>query len=408
MHKNLPKDYRLLIYSFIVLNLTNWITWVEIRYGIPHIVKYALVFFVLGTIIYYMLTKPAKVEKGELVYSFVLWFIIWTLVLLVLSILNTSSPLFLQRVLADRYFFMPYLLPLLVLFIKFDLNFFKEYFKYSYLFLIPSVIIEIYIIVFAISPDHWLEQMEMINIFNIGSGFLLLTSHYSRNKNISRIVILFYFLNIAFALLNGRRGLVISDLLLIMVFIILRLISPILSFKHRMRMYLIGVLSLTLLIAFGYLITSTYAFERGFGKDAFEESRGLVFIDFFDDFNSLHDWIFGRGIEGRVYRSIYSQGATLDIVEQGFLTIILRGGLLYLIPFAIIFLRAIYLGIFRSRNGMVKALASLIFIHFFMMFSFNLPDFSVYYMVIWISILTCLSSKIRNYSDKDIYYLFNS
>ncbi|HOU03624.1 MAG TPA: hypothetical protein PLA79_14180, partial [Bacteroidales bacterium] len=71
---------------------------------------------------------------------------------------------------------------------------------------------------------------------------------------------------------------------------------------NRIRIYLIGLLIVFIVILFGHFITTTYAFERGFNRSAFKESRGVVFEDFNNDFTSTNDWIFGRGLEGRVYR----------------------------------------------------------------------------------------------------------
>jgi hypothetical protein len=156
----------------------------------------------------------------------------------------------------------------------------------------------------------------------------------------------------------------------------------------------------------GYLLQSTYAFERGFSKAGFEQSRSAVFDDFFEDFKSPSDWIFGRGIEGRVFRSIKSEGS-LDIIEQGYLTIILRGGLLYLIPFVLIFINGIYLGLFKSNNDLTKGLAIIALLHLALMFYFNLPDYSTYYIFTWIAVVSCFNAKIRNYSDVEIYKMIN-
>ena len=113
-----------------------------------------------------------------------------------------------------------------------------------------------------------------------------------------------------------------------------------------------------------------------------------MFEDFNNDFTSNNDWIFGRGLEGRVYRSIHSEGSS-ETIENGFLTILLRGGLLYLVPFILILLRASYLGLFCSRNDLAKALGCIILIHFLGMFAFNLPDYSGQYILVWISVSAC-------------------
>jgi len=290
---------------------------------------------------------------------------------------------------------------------KFDLEFFKYYYKFTSGLLTIAIIIEIYTILFNISVTDWLEHMERINIFNIGACFLLLTSHFSKNKSTTAKVLIFYALYIVIALIYGRRGLVINALLLILVMLYFRLRSPLLNIRYRMSVYLSGIVFIIMIIIFGYTLTNTYAFERGFSKDAFNESRGLVFRDFNEDFDTAQEWIFGRGIEGRVYRAIYSHTQSLDIVEHGYRTLILRGGLLYLIPFSLIFLRAIYLGFLQSKNELIKALASILVIHLIMMFYFNLPDFSSYYILVWISIAVCFNSKMRGYTNEEIYHALN-
>lgn len=402
----MARTYSLLIVSFLVLNISNWVSMIEFKYGVPQIVKYVLSVFVLTTLLYYGLTMRSSLLRKDSFYPIFLFFIAYSIFLLISSVVKFDNLLYIQRTFADRTFLIPYLLPVIILFIKFDLNFFGNLSRYATVLMVPVLFLLFYTFLFELDQSRWLEQFERINIFNLASGFLLLTAHLFKKKLISTIMILYYILSITLALIYGRRGVVISGLLLIFFMIIIRLRSPLFSIRQRTKMYLAGILVLLMVLAFGYLLKSTYAFERGFDREGFQESRGSVFTDFFADFTSTKDWIFGRGIQGRVYRSIYA-GGTLDIIEQGFLTVILRGGILYLAPFVIIFLRAIYLGFFISNNDLVKALAILIFLHLSLMFYFNLPDFSTYYVFIWISIATCLSPEIRGYSNKDIYLAIN-
>ena len=402
----MSRNWHLLILSLVLLNIFNWLGWVEFQYGIPQIIKYILSVTVLGIIIYYLISKQSMLIIRDYFMQVVLWFIIVTVILLFLSVLKFDSIIYIQRTLADRAFFLPYLLPMLILFIKFDLNFFRDLFKISSLLMFPVIFFLLYTLLIDLNQQKWVEHFERINLFNLASGFLLLTAHLSKRKYLSIIVILYYALFIVLSLIYGRRGGVLSCLLLLLFMIFIRLRSPILNIRHRTKMYLTFIIILILILSFGYLVKSTYAFERGFSKEGFQESRESVFTDFFEDFTSANDWIFGRGIQGRVYRSIYAQG-TLDIVEQGFLTVILRGGLLYLVPFVIIFLRASYLGFFKSKNDLIKALAILVFLHLVLMFYFNLPDFSTYYIIIWISIAACFNEKMRYYSNAEIREVLN-
>ena len=398
--------WRLLIISFLLLNFFNWVGWVEFIYGIPQIVKYVLSVSFLGILLYYLAIKPARFITEDTFFPVFLWFILYTFILLFTSALKFDGVIYIQRALADRAFFLPYLLPVIVLFIKFDLDFFKELFKISSVLMFPVILLLLYTLILDLNQQRWVEHFERINLFNLASGFLLLTAHLSKKIYISRIVILYYILFIALSLIYGRRGGVLSCMLLLLLMIFLRLRSPLINIKHSTKMYLTGIFLIIFMLLFGYVVKSTYAFERGFSKEGFQESRESVFTDFFEDFTSGKDWIFGRGIQGRVYRSIYAEG-TLDIVEQGFLTVILRGGLLYLVPFILIFLRASYLGFFSSKNDLVKALAILIFLHLVLMFYFNLPDYSTYYVFIWISITACFNKRLREYSDDEISNALN-
>jgi len=401
------RNWNLLIFSLLLLNLFNWLGWVEFRYGIPQIVKYVLSVFVLVTLIYYLITKPSGlIKKEDSFFPVFLWFILYTLILLFSSVLKFDGLIYLQRTLADRAFLIPYLLPVIVLFIKFDMDFFRDLFRYTSLLMFPVIFLQLYILVLNLDQSRWVEQFELMNLFNLASGFLLLTAHFSKKKYVSNTVILYSILSIILSLIYGRRGVVLSQALLLVFMVFIRLKSPLLSIVHRTKMYLTGILIIILLLSFGYVVKSTYAFERGFSRQGFQESRESVFADFFEDFTTTQDWIFGRGIQGRVYRSIHAEGA-LDIVEQGFLTVILRGGLLYLVPFVLIFLRASWLGFFRSNNDIVKALAILVFLHLVLMFYFNLPDYSTYYIFIWISITACFSQRMRDYSNGDVYKALN-
>jgi hypothetical protein len=207
----------------------------------------------------------------------------------------------------------------------------------------------------------------------------------------------------------GRRGMMIEYILLFIAMIVLRLRTVFLTIRDRIWMYFAGMLMAMMVFSLGSLITNTYIFERGgFSKSAVEESRGSVFNDFFFDFNTSSDWLLGRGLEGRVLRSINLEEGTSDVIENGFLTVILKGGLLYLLSSIFIFLKASYLGLFRSNNDVAKALAILILIYVVMMAYFNIPTYSTKYFFTWMSAAVLLSSEYRQYSNLQMFYLINT
>ena len=401
------RNNKIFILSLFLLNLFQWVSLVDFKYGIPLIVKYVLSISILGLIIYYRQKNPLKPMPGSLFYPLIILFVIWSLLLIIYALIGIDSLLYLQRILGVRYFFIPYLLPLVLLFTKFDLDFLRQYFHYIYILIIPALLIQLSIVVFGISQQEWYEQTHRILIFDIGSSFLLLTAHLSRKKHISYFIYFYFLIWTILWSAYGRRGMLIESVLFFIFMIFIRLRSPFLKLADRMRIYFSGLLIIILFLSFGYLLTSSYAFQRGMTKEGFNESRSSVFEGFFLDFNSTTDLVFGRGLNGTVLRSIYSDTMFTEI-ENGILTILLKGGFLYLIPFLILMIRAIYLGLFRSNNDLVKALACLILIYIIMMAYFNLPDYSSKYIFIWISVSICFTPEIRNYSNNEIIRAINS
>lgn len=401
------KDSKLLILSFVVLNIYNWVTIVEIRYGIPQIVKYLLSVFVLGVIFYYWLKHRNKSFSGGMSKVLIYILTFWSIILLLTAILEFDDIFYVQRLLAQRFFYIPYILPLLLLFSKFDLIFFRNYFNLSFLFLSIATLMQVYIMMSGMDRSHWFEQTSRIFIFDIGAGCLLLTSHLTRKKYVSYLAVFYIICFVFIWTFFGRRGMLVEYSLLLIIMVVIRLRSDLLTRNDRMKIYLSGLILVLLVIGLGYLFTETYAFQRGFNKSAFEESRGLVFDDFFSDFNTAKDWMIGRGLLGTVRRSILGN-EDAGFIENGFLNILLKGGLLYALPFIIILLRASFLGIFRSNNELCSGLGFLILLHVIMMGYFNLPDFSPKYIMIWISASSLLDVRFRNLNNEEISQSLNA
>lgn len=401
------KDIKIFIYSLLFINLYNWISIVEFKYGIPSIFKYILSVSAIGAILYYKILYPSKPDPGRLFYPVIAVFTVWTTVMLISAILKFNSFFFIQRIFGQRYFFLPYVLPLFLLYTRFNLAFFSRFFYYSFLFIIPAALIQV-IIIPGLSVQNLHENIQRIGIFDIGSSFLLLTAHISKRKYISAFALLYFFLMIILSILWGRRGMLIEYGLLLIFMTYIRLRSSLVIRSHRFKIYISVLSFIILILALGYLFENTLVFQRGFSKAGFEESRGLVLEDFFIDFKSNSDWIFGRGLDGTILRTIDTETGTENFIENGFLTIILKGGLFYLIPFILILLRASYVGFYKSNNDLSMALAAILLIHLVIMFTFNLPDYSSKYIFIWIAISASFTREIRQLSNDEIYEAINA
>ena len=149
----------------------------------------------------------------------------------------------------------------------------------------------------------------------------------------------------------------------------------------------------------------------------------MVYDDFVDDFQNWKDIVFGRGALGTTYSPQYIKlqeitgtkdnvfkfppGYRLE-VESGYLQIVLKTGLVGLILFVLISFRAMYLGIFKSKNTFTMMVSIIVLERFPSMISFGLPEYSLDYILFWLSVGVCLSEKIRSISNVEIYFFLSS
>jgi hypothetical protein len=303
--------------------------------------------------------------------------------------------LYWQRTLGARFYLMPYFFPIILLLTKFESDFFRYLLRLSYYLFIPSILVQLYFILFGLNYGSWYETTHTIYLFDLGGAILLLISYQYRNRKVFIIGLINYLLTLYIALVFGRRGWAIDILILLVAMLIFRIRSNKLNLRRKFATYLsIFFIVLMLSLTFNLIQTNFYIFERGFTMSDFDRSRGTIFEDYFNDFNSVGDWIYGRGINGTTVRTdeLLGQGQT---IENGFLNILLKGGILYLIPMMIIFLRSAYLGFFKTNNDFTKALATLILFQIIGMVSFGLPDYSTPYVLVWVCVSACYSKDLR-------------
>lgn len=134
-----------------------------------------------------------------------------------------------------------------------------------------------------------------------------------------------------------------------------------------------------------------------------EDSRSGVEESFYADMKSTSDWIFGRGWFGQYYEPIF--GTFRSSIETGYLTLILRGGFLYLIPYVSILALTFLNGVFRSKNLFCKSFAIIALMQIICLYPSGWPAFNFLHFIIWLGVWVCNSRKIRKLTDKQIYQL---
>jgi hypothetical protein len=141
-----------------------------------------------------------------------------------------------------------------------------------------------------------------------------------------------------------------------------------------------------------------------------ENTRKGVELYFYNDMGT-DDWIVGRGINGEYYCPDVTEDQSSnyrDLIETGYLQIILKGGLIRLILFLLISIPAVFLGLFSSKNLLSKASAIWIIIALISLYPSTVESFSLQYLLVWISIGICYSKEIRNLSNTKVSALINA
>lgn len=243
----------------------------------------------------------------------------------------------------------------------------------------------------------------------IPAGFVLLTFVYYRKKlNLFELFILS--LTFILAVIRARRGLMFITLTM--------LIFSYLIFQIANKTKVVNtVISFFVLIIIAYSAVIIYDKNR---KDTFsliterfeQDTRSRVEEYFYQDLKPV-DWIFGKGMLGEYFCPGVEEGVgrvTIyrSVIETGYLQVILNSGLIGLILLLLILIPAMIRGFLRSNNILAKSAAIWIFLFLVYMYPGSFVIFSVYYILVWISVGICYSDQIRNMSDDEIRSVFQS
>jgi hypothetical protein len=301
-----------------------------------------------------------------------------------------------------------YLSPLILLFPK-NLIYLNKVFKVIVILGVFYIIYDIYCFNDLLFPGQNTKSQGIVEYFSktlsIPSGFLLLTYIYQSKKR--RLFALFLIiLTFIFVLIRARRG------MMFMVMSILTASYIIYFFTNKVRI-INGILSIILvsfIFAYGANIynknkTGLFSF---FEKRKMEDTRSPVELYFYKDMTTK-DWIIGKGINGSYYCpgidnafSTYRYG-----IETDYLSIILKGGIISLGLQLLIIIPAIFKGLFRSKNVLSKAAGIWILLYVKDLYPVPVTDFTLNYLLVWISIAICYSKDIREIPETKLVEIFS-
>ena len=197
------------------------------------------------------------------------------------------------------------------------------------------------------------------------------------------------------AFLARRGGLALS-----VSFLVLAWIMYALSNKETSTFEMILMAAIVVGIAFVLFTNMADSFFSTLVGRGDENTRIGVEESFYSDMKSQVDWTFGRGWFGRYYDPLFSNFRSS--IETGYLALILRGGLLYLIPYVVTLGITAFTGYFKSNNLFCKSFAIMCLMQIISLYPYGWPAFNFFHLIIWLGVWACNDNSIRNMTDQEI------
>ena len=242
-----------------------------------------------------------------------------------------------------------------------------------------------------------------IGIFSSASGLILLTwPYHNLPKKIVATVALLLALYLSAVL--ARRNIILTTA----AFIVFSYLTYLFFMRDKptkkfLSMYAVAMLVIGGISFFADRKNSSFKLLAGRAKD---DTREYVFDQYFLSMEN-NMWM-GKGIDGTYYCPLVTEDIDIDpveyrdLIECGYLQVMLKGGIVNLFLLLSILVPAVILGVFCSNNFFTKGCGVLIFLWLVDMAPYGLPAFSLRYILVWICVGVCFDKRIRSMSEEAI------
>lgn len=247
---------------------------------------------------------------------------------------------------------------------------------------------------------------QIIVVFSSGCGFILLTWRY--HSVTRRCFAMFVIISaLVCATVLARRNVMLTNINFLLATFLLYVFHYS-NGEPLKRLLSVGVFIVVCFVAFVVFLERMDTDFKLIVNRANENTREYVFDYYFDDLKK-HQWI-GKGMNGTYFCPLFIPDTDSepvedrDLIECGYLQMVLKGGYISVIIFFMIALPAVYLGIFRSNNSLSKACGVLIILWLIDMIPYGIPSFSIRYILVWLAIGVCYSPSARMLTDRYFQY----
>ena len=239
--------------------------------------------------------------------------------------------------------------------------------------------------------------------FIFGAAMIVMTSKYHSRKWLYAAFGILLF-GLLVAAIKARRNLMLTDLFYLasggyMVFFKTK------GFSRTTKIFAILSLISVGLLGAGFFIMNSSGMFASLVARAGENTREYVFLYYFwDMLQTPIDMIIGRGMRG-AYECAGVVDAGLENlrqnVENGYLQLMLKGGVIYIIMYLTLFVMAIHRG-WKSQNQFCKTAIIILLVQIFDMLFFGLHAVNLKTFMIWMCASACLSGNISQMTDEEL------
>lgn len=138
----------------------------------------------------------------------------------------------------------------------------------------------------------------------------------------------------------------------------------------------------------------------------YADTRTFLYYEVFQDLKTNDVLLFGKGLNAG-YDSPSFHTYRREVVEVGFLQILMKTGIVGFILYFSVIVVAIFKSIGRSNNLFLKALGFLLTGYIIMLFIENQLAYNLFNICIWLVVGMCYSPVLRDLNDKEIGVLFH-
>lgn len=239
------------------------------------------------------------------------------------------------------------------------------------------------------------------------AGFLLLSWGYQ--SGLGKIAGLIGLMTYGWiGLFSGRRHTLITVLYYVCIFMIIRFFQEKNKHKKIKNIFVTFVVLIVLMVISILAINvSSYANRKYeiFVSRLTEDTRTVVIKEFIKaSTNDVATFVTGSGALG-TYKSLLFLNKRITQrpnIENGYLQLIHKGGLLLLVLFLFLTIPAAFLGILFSDNLFTRICGFVVFGRLLDMVFYGLPWSDPSYVLFWLSVGACLNRKFRKMKEPEI------